>query len=327
VAPQKKKKRKEGLVMKKILFALVILLFASPAWANVIISAAQVGETNEVIISWETVDEPNLVRAFGLDIQLDNDANILEVVALSADYWVHPGTIQIDAEGVVTYDGTIAAEYADLPSDTLPGIDSNGVTLEAGSLYAPVGPASINAPPTSGDLASIFVSKSCYLCITANVSRAGATGVVMEDPDVVVTVDYPAECLDVNIPPGDCYYGMVDFDEWVGVGKPPCWCYKRQCHGDADGELGGSAKTGYYAVGPGDLNILIAGWLVLEPGFGPGIDTIPNGICADFAHNQGGSAKTGYYRVGPADLNILITNWLVLEPGFGPGVPEDCLDK
>ncbi|MHC4315943.1 MAG: choice-of-anchor Q domain-containing protein [Planctomycetota bacterium] len=115
-----------------------------------------------------------------------------------------------------------------------------------------------------------------------------------------------------------------DYSEWVNVGMPDCWCYPRQCHGDAFGDMGGSSKTGYYAVGPTDLSGgLVANWLVKEPPFGPGIGS---GICADFAHDLGGSPKTGYYRVGPTDLNILIANWLVLEPDRGPGVPPDCLD-
>jgi hypothetical protein len=115
-----------------------------------------------------------------------------------------------------------------------------------------------------------------------------------------------------------------DYFEWLTVGKPDCWCYLRQCHGDADGKKEGSAKAGYYYVGPGDLNILVPAYLVREPPIGPGIASIPNGICADFAHNQEGSAKAGYYRVGPSDLNILVANYLVREPAIGPGVPADC---
>jgi hypothetical protein len=118
-----------------------------------------------------------------------------------------------------------------------------------------------------------------------------------------------------------------DYAQWLDLGEPECWCYPRQCHGDADGTPGGGPKCGgYYYVGPSDLNILISGWLVLELGFGPGIASIPNGICADFAHDLGGNPKTGYYRIGPSDLNILIANWLVREPGMGIGVPPDCLD-
>ncbi|MHC4110264.1 MAG: hypothetical protein ACYSUY_04265 [Planctomycetota bacterium] len=125
------------------------------------------------------------------------------------------------------------------------------------------------------------------------------------------------------LPETDCFPpAHPDYSEWVNVDKPDCWCYPRQCHGDADGLMGGSAKTGFYAVGPGDLNILIAGWLVFEPL----IFSIPNGICADFGHDWGGCAKCSFYRVGPTDLGILIANWLVKEPPFGPGVPPDCLD-
>jgi len=117
-----------------------------------------------------------------------------------------------------------------------------------------------------------------------------------------------------------------DYFEWLSVGKPDCWCYPRQCHGDADGLSYGSSKTGVYYVGPADLNILVAGWLKKEPPHGPGIASVPNGICADFAHDVSGSTKTGVYRVGTTDLNILVSNWLEREPTAGPGVPADCLD-
>jgi hypothetical protein len=127
---------------------------------------------------------------------------------------------------------------------------------------------------------------------------------------------FPIYCLGLAHP---------DSCEWIEVGTPACWCFLRQCHGDADGQLSGSPKTGFYYVGPNDIGILVSAWLVKEPPFGPGIASVPYGICADFAHDQGGSAKTGFYRVGPTDLNILIENWLVLEPNFGPGVPPDCM--
>jgi len=222
--------------MKKILLVLAALVFASPALADVNITAAQVGETNEVIISF-TSDETNLVRAFGINVTLDNDANVISATGLSAGYWVYPGTIVIAADGTITNAGSIAAEYDDLPSDTLPGPpDGNGVTLECASLYAPVGPGSPNAPAQSGDLASIILNKSCTLCISANVSRAGATGVVMENPDEVVTVNY-STCIYVNIPDEEecmktTHPAYADWETW---GKPKCWCYAKQCRGDING--------------------------------------------------------------------------------------------
>jgi hypothetical protein len=305
--------------------ALVALIAAAPAWASVNITLSHVQDTNLVTIGF-TSDEVNLIRAFAFDIQLDNDANIVAVTGLSADYWVYPGTIQINAQGNVTSYGSIVAPYSDLPSDTLEGPpDSNGVTIEMASLYAPVGPGSPNAPVQSGDLVSIIIDKDTCLTISANVARTGGSGVVMENPDEIVEVTFPGLFCFGPHPCLGCYCGQVDYDQWWLLGAPACWCYLRQCHGDADDLMGGSSKTGFYAVGPTDLNILIAGWLVKEPGFGPGIASIPNGICADFAHDQGGSAKTGFYRVGPTDLNILIANWLVKEPGFGPGIPADCI--
>jgi hypothetical protein len=126
--------------MKKILFVLVALLFAGPAWADVDITAAlDATDASEctVIISFDARSEPNLPRAFSLDIQADNDANITDVTLLSADYVIHPGTIAINTSGVVTDYGSPVAPQSDLPSDTKPGLDSNGVTIEMGSLYAP----------------------------------------------------------------------------------------------------------------------------------------------------------------------------------------------
>lgn len=115
-----------------------------------------------------------------------------------------------------------------------------------------------------------------------------------------------------------------DYQQWLDVGKPTCWCHPRQCHGDADGVFGGNAKTGHYRVGPLDLNLLLAAWMVKEPPHGPGIASIQNGICADFAHDRGGDEKTGYFRVGVSDLDILVANWLVKRPPEGPGIPADC---
>ncbi|UCG59347.1 MAG: hypothetical protein JSU70_07515 [Phycisphaerales bacterium] len=114
------------------------------------------------------------------------------------------------------------------------------------------------------------------------------------------------------------------FAEWLSLGEPQCWCYPRQCHGDADGLRTGNSKTGFAYVGPSDLNVLVDAWLVKEPPHGPGIDSVPNGVCADFDHNEGGNSKTGYYRVGVSDLAILVANWLVKEPPEGPGLPADC---
>jgi hypothetical protein len=196
--------------MKKILLTLVVLVFASPALAAVNITVSHVQDTNVVTIGFDATGETNLVRAFGLDVTLDNDANVVSATGTAVaplGYWVNPGTIQIAADGTVSSYGSIAAEYGDLPGDTLVGPpDGNGVTLEAASLYAPVGPGSPNAPAKSGNLVSFKVDKSTCLTISANVARAGNTGVVMEDPNEIVVVNFPGlVCVELDPYPCDNY--------------------------------------------------------------------------------------------------------------------------
>ncbi len=265
--------------MKKILLLLVALVFASPAMATVTITLSHVDDTNEVIIGFTNDDVDNLVRAFGLNVTLNNDSNIVSAEGLSTDYWVYPGTIVIAADGEITDSGTIAAEYDDLPSDTLPGPpDSNGVTLECASLYAPVGPGSPNAPLQTGDLAKIIINGTdCQLCVTANVSRAGAKGVVMEDPAVDPTVVFA--CVDVNLPdevPPECLKTTApEYGEWEAWGKPLCWCYAKQCRGD----LNGSSFFGK-PVTLTDLNLFKLAFNKTDVE----LELVTDGICADLNH-------------------------------------------
>ena len=136
-----------------------------------------------------------------------------------------------------------------------------------------------------------------------------------------------------------------DYFKWLDMGQlhgmptgfgPKCWCNPRQCHGDANNDLTGSIFSGYTYVGPTDLAIFSAAWDVKEPAVfptpsGPGIVTIPKGICCDFAHDLTGSIFSGYTYVGPTDLAEFSAWWDVKEPAMpptpsGPGTPPDCLD-
>ncbi|MFA5293856.1 MAG: hypothetical protein WC496_12610 [Phycisphaerae bacterium] len=121
-----------------------------------------------------------------------------------------------------------------------------------------------------------------------------------------------------------CYAGMPDYAEWVDAGKPTCWCYPRQCHGDADGiKTGGGPTAGYYYVSQNDLNTLITAWQVKNSPKGPGLSGKQG--CADFNRTKTGNVVTGYYRVSQTDLNILISYWQVKESPKGPGTPANCL--
>jgi hypothetical protein len=275
--------------MRAIVFASIIVLIAPASLlATVLIKVEARPSGDEFIISFDSWTEPNLVRAFALDIRTDNDANIIEVTALNPDYYIHPGTMQFDVQGNIIDYGTPVAENNDLPGDTLPGLDSNGVTLVLASLYAPVGPGSPNAPNTYGPLVSILVDKSCCLTISPNVSRAGPTGVVMENHDEVVEVYFDDPC---PAPLQKCLkYTAPEYAAWEFWGKPDCWCYRKQCRGDVNG----SSFLGK-PVSLADLSNFRMPFGVTDTY----LRTIPNGICADLNH----AAFLGK-RITLADLNI-----------------------
>jgi len=105
-----------------------------------------------------------------------------------------------------------------------------------------------------------------------------------------------------------------DYAEWVTVGKPECWCYPRQCHGDADG-LPYGPEINYWVSIP-DLGILKSAWNK------PLASLVANEICADFDHLPYGKED---YRVSIPDLTILKANWNIPngpDPNCLPGNRE-----
>jgi hypothetical protein len=94
----------------------------------------------------------------------------------------------------------------------------------------------------------------------------------------------------VEIEEQDCLsMAAPEYATWVGLGKPSCWCYRRQCRGDIDG-----VQTGPFHVAIPDLTIFkrCFNQFVLPPGC----------ECADLDHIQ-----TGPFRVAIPDLGIFKT--------------------
>ena len=138
--------------------------------------------------------------------------------------------------------------------------------------------------------------------------------------------------VDVEVSEGsDCYVGQPDEADWDAAGRPICWCFPRQCHGDADGiRHGFSPIIGYWWVGQPDLEIMVPGWLVKDPPKGPGIlNQFVAGravACGDFGHDlHGFSPVIGYWRIGQPDLEEMVLYWLEKEPDKGTGTPADCV--
>jgi hypothetical protein len=274
---------------------------------------------NEVTVQFVNTD-PNHVRAFALDIILDNasgfdadwalkfDANVVSIDNLEPNYWVYPGSIDVNTnDNSINSYGSAVADDEKYPDGTLPGLDSNGMTVEMASLYYPVQHSHANAPPDSGVLFTFKVDTCCNLTIRENAKRGG---IVMEDGNnpSSTNLPYTAEIV--------LYTGSEPTD-WALVEEPSCWCAckrSRQCKGDADG---GSQMKDVYWVYTTDLGILAQAWKKPFADIkGLTYGGVPL-ICADFDHID---QMKDNYRVYTADLGILATNWKI-SGGPDPNCP------
>ena len=272
--------------MRKIRFVLaVVLMLSAPAWAEVLITGVDQGDDANAVISFVN-SEGQHVRGFGLDIIVDGGAVITAVECLSTDYYVYPGSIEI-SDNTVTNPGTCVCDAGQY-DDTLGGLDTNGVTIEMAALYSPNDPEHPNAPADSGALLKITLSGNDQqtVCIRSNGLRGG---VVMEDASNDQDVNAP--CFTVDLPESKCMKEThPDYDAWVSVSEPNCWCYPRQCRADVDA----TQEYGAYWVLLLDLEVFktyfdqtgVAG----EPG-----------ICADCNHDL----EYGAYRVLLNDLDCI----------------------
>jgi hypothetical protein len=322
--------------MRKLSSFLAALLFAAPAMAAVHITVEPEGLT--AAVKYATDGEK--VRAFALDITVNKGTIVSisdfirgESTAEKPGYGIFPGnfgryiTVDPTTGEVANWDPSGYTPVAD-PCDpgALGGLGTSGITVEMGALYYPTDDNSPNAPPNEGLLFKLTLSEPAGVTVALNEARGG---VVLTNPDVAAIVPL-SQATNVTVGGGSATTTDLlpashpDYAEWVAVGKPACWAYPRQCHGDADGLKEGSSKSGFHYVGLQDLNVLVAAWQIKEPPHGPGIAAIENGICADFARDQEGSTKSGFFRVGITDLNVLVANWLLKEAPEGTGVRGDC---
>ncbi len=405
--------------MRKVVLVLAAFMLAVPVMAQPV-AITCTSDGSEVTVKFNNPGA-ELVRAFALDITVDNDSNIVSMSDFHPEYYIYPGSIDVnDDTGLVDKWGSPDCNVNDYPGVTEPGIGSEGVTIEMGSLYD-VNDNDHNQPPPQSNqtICKFVVDKVCSVSIVENSARGG---VVMEDPEVssgftgclnccavgcvvpdvetthdhndvahaaiiaatlvpnnigyqrddIVAADHvisqdPAggtlvECgstvdliislgpcvvpnvigmtegnaetaitdaelvvgvvtyvchdtiaagivvdqnpynptvvpcgsaVDIDVSKGQCCMKTTatEFAQWVSWGEPDCWCYKRQCRGDADG-----IKTMIFWVAVPDLNLLRSAFNKNDAQ----LAAIPNGICADFDH-----VKTMIFRVAVPDLNRL----------------------
>jgi hypothetical protein len=287
--------------MRKLILALVVVMLAAPALADITITVEDLGGQQAAI----NYSGTELARAFALDITVDS-GTIDAISGFTAGddtgtYGIFPANfsryITVDAATGEVADWTDpnynpVADAND--PGALDGLGTAGITIEMGSLY------DTQAPATSGTLCVLDVSGPCSMTVALNATRGN---VVLEDA-TEATVDLTG-AENVSIAGESAYTGPYPA-EWEAVGKPDCWVAAinpRQCHGDADGVAQGKKK---YWVSSVDLDVLIAAWnkpfADIE---GQDLNGVPL-ICADSNHQSAGKKK---YRVSAEDLDVLVANW------------------
>jgi len=172
----------------------------------------------------------------------------------------------------------------------------------------------LTAAPTSGQSSGANDVNDVTLSVDVNGLGWGDYNgtLTVSDPNASNYSQSAHMFLRIYEDPNDCYTGP-DYVEWVNVGKPDCWCFPRQCHGDTDGSTEQLGKA-IFSIGFNDLTKLINCWQ--DPQFPPPeIDC----RCADFSHSTEAIGKLTY-RVGFEDLSIFVLNWQ-----DSLGTPPDCL--
>jgi hypothetical protein len=208
------------------------------------------------------------------------------------DYWVYPGSIDIDTND--------PPSVSDQGSPAVGSLPASSIIIEMGSLHYPPEVTSLNAPPSSGVLLSIHVSGDCNVTVAEDATRGGVVNYDAESLTPILNNLTPCSVTGL----GDCFPASdPNYSEWVTVGKPDSWCYPRQCNGDADNAMGKIGKQWYWVANE-DLALLVTGYASAYGG-DPDVDTW---IAADFDHTPDKIGKQ-WYRVGNEDLAILVANY------------------
>lgn len=256
----------------------VINTYSNDIAEGVVISQEPVANT-EVLIG----SDVNYVCSMG-------KPHVPDVVCLTpavADTTISGVDSLVPVNGGTEYSNTIGAG---LVSSQVPvgGTEVNigsTVTYKV-SLGKPIVPSVLGL--TSVAACATITGVDSLVCVNdpCQYSDTVARGLVMiQNPVGGTPVDIGSSVHIVVSMGSNCYVGRPDEAEWIKAGRPLCWCYPRQCKGDADGLADG--KSNYWVSQP-DLNILKSAWQQANGPVGA-----PR-ACADFDHLTDGKSN---YRV------------------------------
>lgn len=136
-----------------------------------------------------------VVRAFALDISVDQGvitgiSNFFRgpCTAAATGYGIFPASFRDHLMSSGTNVNWNSSQYtplaavADNPADTLPGLNSSGVTLEFGGLWDPTVQEAVPGP--SGTLCTLQLSQPARVSVAPNITRGG---VVSAFPEIAIT--------------------------------------------------------------------------------------------------------------------------------------------
>ncbi len=191
--------------MKKCLVMLNVCLLAASARSAVRVA---VQDSNGVAVITYECTAGEVVRSFALDVSVAKGrivgiSNFFrgESKAGAKGYGIFPAAFR---DHITVSSGTNAnwnmSEYtplavvADSPTNTLPGLNSAGVTLEFGGLWDANTPAAF--PPATGTLCKLQISEAAQVSVAANASRGG---VVSASPGVSLTPIFTGALVDPSV--------------------------------------------------------------------------------------------------------------------------------
>ena len=148
-----------------------------------------VQDTNGIALIKYECTAGELVRAFALDVSVER-GTITKISGFfrgvgnvrATGYGIFPASLRDHLQMNSTNIDWRAADYtplanpSDCPKDTLPGLGSNGVTLEFGGLWDPTMFSAI--PKGAGTLCSLRLSQPANVSVKANKRRGGVLSAI-----------------------------------------------------------------------------------------------------------------------------------------------------
>ena len=284
--------------MKKLILTLVVLALTAPVHVQAITFTATDAD-GVCTVTFDAGLDPNVPPvAMGLTVTVDGsdpcDA-ITAVDGIDSFFDIYMDYAYDDPCSYTYGAGHPIADPCAAGSASLPSMK---FCVSMGGLGGAAKP--LASAPMSGTAfvlhADNAVADPCGPAVTGTISlNALRGGVIGSDTEPMATnLSIP---FSITIPPEptDCVKTDAPFyTEWVGAGspwdKPDCWCYERNCRGDADG-----IKTGVAYVNTPDLTIFVSAFGKAD------FKLDQTKICADFDH-----IKTGVARVNTPDLTIFV---------------------